>query len=168
MTSPDVKATDTAWRIHTQLADWTGKVDRKATFAISIESAVLAGVIATSGTGELLGDLTGVRLIFYWIGLGLMVIGILASVAAVFPQMGRRPSEVVWKNGLIYFGHLRYWDAGSLAQELRNPNILAILARQLVIMSVILWRKHRCLQVSFEAAIVGAGLLVLAALLPHP
>ena len=34
-------ATDTAWRIHGALVDWTGKVDTKASFALTIESDVL-------------------------------------------------------------------------------------------------------------------------------
>src|SRR3712207_62647 len=32
---------DTAWRIHGAIADWTGKVDTKASFVLTIESALL-------------------------------------------------------------------------------------------------------------------------------
>ena len=168
MTESEDRAVDIGWRIHSQLADWTGKVDNKASFAVSIESAVLIGIIATSDKGEIFGDLAGAELICYWIGFGFLGVAIFSAIAAVFPQIGRRPSEAVWKNGIIFFGHLKWWSVGNLTNELRDSNILQMLSHQLITMSIILWRKHRFLQCSFWAATLGAGLLVSVGILARP
>ena len=55
--------------------DWIGKADNKASFALSIESAALAGVLATSREGGLLGDLGGGALVLYWVGVVLLAGG---------------------------------------------------------------------------------------------
>ena len=154
VTESNNRAIETGWRIHSQLADWTGKVDNKASFAVSIESAVLIGVFATSGKDDLFGDLTDSMLTCYRIGLGFLIIAILASIAAVFPQLGRQSSTMSRMNGIIFFGHLRHWHVDNLIRELRDSDIVTVLARQLIAMSEILWRKHRFLQMSFCAAIV--------------
>lgn len=39
---------ETAWRIHAGLGEWTSKVDAKASFALALESAGVATVIALS------------------------------------------------------------------------------------------------------------------------
>jgi hypothetical protein len=36
-------AAETAWRIHGGLLDWTGKIDSKASFVLTVEAAALAG-----------------------------------------------------------------------------------------------------------------------------
>ena len=162
MTTTDADAIDTAWRIHTQLADWTGKVDTKASFAMSIESAVLAVVIATSGGDELLGDFSGLERIPYWLGIVLLATGIVAAMLAVIPQMGRSNTAVESEDNIVYFGHLRHWKPERLTSRLKEADILPMLARQLTIMSRIAWRKHRRLQLSFAAAMIGTLLLVIA------
>ena len=40
------EATKTAWQVHSVLAEWTRTVDAKASFALAMESAALAGVAA--------------------------------------------------------------------------------------------------------------------------
>jgi hypothetical protein len=64
MTTPtpadaDARAVETAWRIHTELGNWTAKVDAKASFALTLESAATAGVIALSTNDHVLANLHG-------------------------------------------------------------------------------------------------------------
>lgn len=165
--SPDRAHIETAWRIHEHLADWTGKADNKARFALSIESAILAGVIAVSDKGNLLGSLEGCTLATYWIGVLLLVTGILFSAVAVFPRLRRSVTKEEWKTGLIYFGHLRHWDADRLADKLRDADMLSVLANQLVVMSTIAWQKHRLIQWSFGAAGLGAAFIALSGLVAN-
>lgn len=156
--------TETAWLTHQYLTDLIGKADNKARFAMSIESAVLAGVIAISGEGERLGSLEGCMLAIYWIGVLLLVAGILISAVAVFPRLQQSEAKREWKTGLIYFGHLRHWDASHLAEKLKDTDMVPVLARQLVALSAIAWQKHRLIQFSFGAAGSGAVLIALAGL----
>ena len=135
---------------------------------MSIESAVLAGVIAISDKGELLGSLEGCALAIYWIGVLLLVAGILISAIAVFPRLRQSEAKGEWETGLIYFGHLRHWDASRLAEKLKDTDILPVLARQLVALSAIAWHKHRLIQWSFGAAGSGAVLIALAGLVGSP
>jgi hypothetical protein len=53
------EATKTAWQVHSVLAEWTRTVDAKASFALAMESAALAGVAALSGSGHRLGSVSG-------------------------------------------------------------------------------------------------------------
>lgn len=50
---------ETAWRIHAAIGEWTARVDAKASFALTLESAALAGIVALSDDGHLFGDLHG-------------------------------------------------------------------------------------------------------------
>jgi len=65
---------DTAWRTHDSLRDWTGKVDAKASFALTIESAVLGSTVALSGRSGPLNGLQGYALLSYRIGLALLAV----------------------------------------------------------------------------------------------
>ncbi|MFJ8669757.1 hypothetical protein [Streptomyces sp. NPDC093600] len=50
---------ETAWRIHAALGEWTARVDAKASFALTLESAALAGIAALSDKNRLFSNLTG-------------------------------------------------------------------------------------------------------------
>ena len=82
---------DTAWRIHASVADWTGKVDTKASFALTLESAILAGVIAAATDGKALGDGSDpAAFLLYWIGVGLLLIAAFTCLSVVMPQLRGR------------------------------------------------------------------------------
>ena len=68
-----------------------------------------------------------------------------------------------WSSNMIYFGHLRRWNPENLATALAKgtPNV-SQLARQLVTMSKLAWRKHAWLQWSLLGLVVGSGLLAFA------
>jgi Pycsar effector protein len=159
MSEPD--PIDTAWKIHGAISDWTGKSDTKASFALTIESAVLGGVIALSNTDRMLGQVHGgAALLLYRLGIATLSAGILCAAIAVMPRIRSRPSRQAWKENFIYFGHLRYWDASALEKALSQEEILPVLTRQLVAMSKIAWTKYRLVQLSMALSIIGTITIV--------
>ncbi|MFC0005431.1 Pycsar system effector family protein [Micromonospora siamensis] len=164
MTSTD--PAETAWKIHAALVDWTGKVDAKASFALTIESAVLAGAVGLSNSGSRFGNLTGVwPLLIFWAGAGLLAVSVVLSVLVVMPRTRNKNVPTEWPSNFIYFGHLQHWSPEPLEQALRDLDPLPMLSRQLVVMSKIACTKHRRVQESFAAALVGAFLLVIAGMI---
>ncbi len=165
MTAPQPpEATETAWRIHAAISDWTRKVDTKASFALGIESAVLAGVVTLAGDGHRLAGLTGRwEILFFWLGVAFLISGVLAAVSVVRPRL--RDENLVWeaRDNFIYFGHLQHWEADELAKALAERPALPVLTRQLINMSKIAWRKHQAVQWSMTLAVVGTLLVGIAA-----
>ncbi|WP_422744754.1 Pycsar system effector family protein [Micromonospora sp. WMMD754] len=164
MTVPD--STDTAWKIHAALADWTGKVDAKASFALTIESAVLAGAVGLSNSGSRFGNLHGVwPLLTFWVGVGLLAVAVVLAVLVVMPRTRNKNVPTEWPANFIYFGHLQHWSPEPLEQALRDLDPLPMLSRQLVVMSRIACTKHRRVQESLAAALVGAFLVAIAGMI---
>jgi hypothetical protein len=156
---------DTAWRIHATLADWTGKVDAKAGFALTLESAALGAVIAFSGSSHRLGQLDGAfAKTLFWLGAALLGLSALASVSVVNPRLGTR-DEHNWQDHFLYFGELRHWDPECLAEKLQETSPLQSLTRQIVAMSQIAWVKHQRVRQSLFLAVAGTTAVVLAWLL---
>ncbi|MEW2631157.1 Pycsar system effector family protein [Streptomyces sp. NPDC048389] len=152
---------ETAWRIHAALIDWTGKVDVKAAFALTLESAALALTAALHSGAPLSssGPPSGSSAL---LATGAVLLGAAAlfAVLAVTPRMrvdrtARHPTP-----DFIYFGHVRALEPEELAQMLRSADPLPALSRQLVTMSRIAWYKHRCTQASLSLA--AAGLVAVA------
>lgn len=155
---------ETAWRIHGAVADWTGKVDTKATFALTIESAVLVGIVALSGDGHRLSGLHGFGSQFvYWFGISLLVVGVLCAVKAVAPGLRHKKLPVEQRDNFIYFGHLKSWDPSRLETALKDKDILPVLSRQLVVMSKIAWHKHQMVLASLVSSVAGTAVVALAA-----
>ncbi|MBZ6139919.1 Pycsar system effector family protein [Streptomyces olivaceus] len=149
--------TETAWRIHAALADWTGKVDAKAAFALTLESGALAltAVLRSSSGTRSGGSPPGQSFpVLATAAMVLLTAAALMSVLAVVPRLRDRwvPSS---GQDFIYFGHLRGLAPETLAQALRSTDPLPALSRQLVVMSEIAWRKHRYTQVSLSLAATG-------------
>lgn len=156
--------TEFAWRVHSALDAWTGKVDTKASIALAIEAAVFGFVVTLTKRGEQFASLHGFDHALFVVGAGLLLVAILLSLLVVMPQLNRRQSNRIWKSNMIYFGHLRHWDPEQLAQALHKEQPYGEqLARQLVNMSKIAWRKHSLLQGSLLFLVAGAGLLVVLA-----
>lgn len=160
--SPEPDPVDTAWRIHAAVVDWTGKVDTKASFALAIETALLVGIFNASNTG-VLSDLAGWRALWlYRIGTTLLVASVLLAMMVVRPRLRRRALDTESIVDFIYFGHLRHWAPEDLAAALASREVLPVLARQLVRMSKIAWMKHRCVQYSLGAGVLGAACIVMS------
>ncbi|MPQ96869.1 hypothetical protein GB931_02815 [Modestobacter sp. I12A-02628] len=161
----DQDPVDTAWRVHGALADWTGKVDTKASFVLTIESALLVTIIALSSSGRRLFGLDGAALILFWFGVASIVLGVVAVAMVVKPRVRRRDVAQEWHDNYIFFGHLKSWSPAELGEALSEKPVLPVLARQLVNMSKIAWRKHLLVEVSLLCAAVGTVLVALAALI---
>lgn len=155
-----------AWHIYAAVADWTGKVDAKASYALTVESAVLAGAVALSQPGGRLSALPFSALsCTYAAGIGLLAAAVLASVLVIMPRLTRRRRlRLEWPSNYVYFGHLRYWRPDELEEAVRTEDILPVLARAVVAMSELTWRKHRCMQASLSLSAIGSGLIVVALL----
>lgn len=162
----DHEPVETAWHIHAALADWTGKVDAKASFALTIESAVLAGIVALSGDGHRLSGLSGFWThAFYWSGVLLLVSAVVLSASTVAPGLRHKSLKAEQPHNFIYFGHIKDWKEDDLTEALRQREILPVLSRQLVVMSRIAWKKHQTVLFSFLLACSGATAVAIAAAL---
>jgi hypothetical protein len=158
---------DFAWRVHAALNDWTAKVDTKASIVLSLETAILVAVIAFSAPKGVLGRLGGLPVNLFRLGVLLLAGAVVLSGLVVLPRLHRRAAQRDWEHNMIYFGHLKRWDIQDLTdrlQELKPKEILGQLAKQLVTMSRIAWRKHTLLQYSMAFALLGVALVFLAAL----
>ncbi|MDJ0004861.1 DUF5706 domain-containing protein [Rhodococcus fascians] len=154
---------DTAWKIHAALVDWTGKVDTKASFALTIETALLAGVVTLSGPGRVFGDLHGWSAAWYGLGVFLLVVGVVCAVWVVRPRLrsAQLPGEAA--EDFIYFGHLRRLTADTVQERLDEAPLLPVLSRQLVQMSKTAWTKHRLVQWSMSVSPAGVTALAISA-----
>lgn len=157
-------AVDTAWKIHAALVDWTGKVDTKASFALTIEAALLAGVVTLSGTDRVFGKLTGwFPITLYVLGIVVLVAGVLCAVWVVRPRLRTPNLKAESDHNYTYFGHLRHLDQTAVLKHLDETPIKPVLAKQLVEMSKIAWSKHVFVQWSMTLAVFGVLILGLSA-----
>jgi Pycsar effector protein len=155
-----------AWRIHSAITDWTAKVDTKAAIVLSLGGVVLGFFVTLSGHGRILSGLHGWSLVLERIGLSITILGVLLASLVVAPRLNRREARSAWRENIIYFGHLRFWNSQDLADKLQSLNAdqqTSILATQLVATSKIAWRKHRLLQFSMLCIVGGTSLVALAA-----
>ncbi|SHX10874.1 Uncharacterised protein [Mycobacteroides abscessus subsp. abscessus] len=153
---------DTAWKIHSALADWTGKVDTKASFALTIESALLAGVVTLSSNDRALHGLSGWPSFWYWLGVALLVSAVVCAVLVVRPRLRKGSLSPESRENFIYFGHLQYLTPEEIATHLSETPLLPVLAKQLSEMSKIAWTKHRMVQLSMSIAPAGVVLLFIS------
>ena len=155
------------WRVHGALDSWTAKVDTKASISLAIESATVGFVLTLTRQGERLHDLHGFSDALAKVGLASLLLAVGAAVIVVMPQLDRKNAKTpeVWKKNMVFFGHLRHWSVDELAVKLsHHQDEERQLARQLVVMSQIAWRKHARLQWSLGFYVAGSMLLVLALL----
>ena len=158
---------ETAWKIHAILADWTGKVDTKATFALTIEAAALSAVVLLTRPDQPFSQLDApVSVGSLWFGCLLLGAAALSAIDAVVPRTRTAAIDAEWPRNYVYFGHLRHWQPEELAERLANKpdDLLPVLCRQLVNMSKIAWLKHRRVQLSLTLAAVGVTSIALAAI----
>lgn len=160
---PEPDAIGNAWRIHDSIRDWTGKVDSKASFALTIDSALLVAVLALASGHRRLANLDGAALGFFVAGVVGVILAALLSARAVRPQIREAKVSRDWPDNFIFFGHLKFWEQDGLHAALLERDILPVLSRQLIVMSQIAWKKHRWLQWSMNFLIAGAACLGIAA-----
>lgn len=146
---------DAAWKIHAALIDWTGKVDTKASFALTIESALLAGVVTLSGEGRVFYHLSGWAVFWYVLGIALLIASVLCAIWVVRPRLRAANLKTEAPDNFIYFGHLRHLTPEAVQDQLQRPSLLSVLSKQLVEMSKIAWTKHKIVQWSLSLAPVG-------------
>ncbi|MEV5242938.1 Pycsar system effector family protein [Streptomyces cinnamoneus] len=160
------EARETAWRIHAAIGEWTTRVDAKASFALTLESAALAGIVALSGDGHRFSHLHGYGARGpLWAGALLILTAAVLAILVVAPRLrSARKLESEAPQNFIYFGHLQFWDPADLIQKLQQEDTLPVLSTQLVNMSKIAWRKHRLVQLSFLLAAIGGALVFIAGL----
>ncbi|MFI8459550.1 Pycsar system effector family protein [Kitasatospora sp. NPDC085464] len=142
----------------------TGRVDSKASFALTIESAALGAIVALSGTGTTLGRTSGaLPATAFWLGVAILALAAIAAVSVVVPRGGGKHESDA--PNFVYYGQLRHWTPDRLATELDGADLLPLLSRQLVEMSRIIWIKDRRVRQSLLLAIAGCCLVALAGLL---
>lgn len=154
----EVEQLEFAWKLHDNLSDWTARVDVKASIALAIEAAVL-GFVITLTTDE--KPLAGLVCWPAWIllgGVAMLGASVLLAILVVFPQLRGRHLRSEYQSNYVYFGHLRLWEASSLASRLEShTDDVEVISRQLVRMSEIVWRKHVWLQWSLSLLILGVA-----------
>ncbi|MEU1512943.1 Pycsar system effector family protein [Streptomyces sp. NPDC005811] len=141
-------------------------MDAKASFALTLESAALAGIVALSDEGRLFGSLYGwgARALL-WTGSVLILAGAVLAILVVTPRLRSRSAlEHEAPQSFIYFGHLQFWKPEDLETALQRQDMLPMLSRQLINTSKIAWRKHRFVQVSFLLAAIGGAFVFFAGL----
>ncbi|MFI6444592.1 Pycsar system effector family protein [Kitasatospora sp. NPDC050543] len=156
---------DAAWRIHGSLADWVGRVDVKASFALSLATAALVAITSVAQTVQISGAHSQRRqtatLVDLWVSAVLVAAALVFAIAAVAPRIGSRGEPDEWRHNVIYFGHLRYWSADELAAALAEQDLLPALSGQLVALSRIAWAKH--VRVRTSLVLGGVGVTLAAA-----
>jgi hypothetical protein len=154
---------DAAWRIFGALVDWNGKVDVKAAFTLTLDTAVLAGVVALSRSGEMFATLHGWADNVFRVGAVLTFLSALCAVVVVSPILRSRTerSTDVRNGNFIYFGHLALMTKPEIIEALKG-DVLAAVAQELENTSKNAWVKNRLTQVALSLVAVGCTLIVLS------
>jgi len=157
------------WRVHSAQESWTAKVDGKASLLLALQGGALFAIAAGHQKDGFLAKLTGWHLDVIVAASISLVIGIVSTIAAVFPQLGRaKTHRAEYTSHLVYFGHLRHWKPYELSAELADvtgADELRMLGSQLQRMSEINWRKHQMLRAGLlltALPIVAVTIVVLA------
>lgn len=161
-TPPHDDPVGNAWQIHAALTTWTANVDNKSSFALGLETGLLAGAVALRGSDNFLQTFNndGSRLLWA-IAVVLLGFAVMLTSLVVAPRLNSRKLGKDLTRDYIYFGHLSTKYAGpaktdDLVAALKAEPVLDVIARQLQIMGKIAWQKHRRLQIAMIAGTVGA------------
>lgn len=155
-----------AWRIHDAQADWTGKVDAKASFSFGIQSAIIATVIALTAEDKLFDNFQGWWVALFLAGVLLLMSGAFMSALVVAPILRSKNLNQESRDNFIYFGHLRYWNGHEerLQRKLLETDLLAQLTLQLTRTAEIAWKKHVKVRLSIWFGMAGGFVLVVCGL----
>lgn len=159
------EAIENAWRIHDAQADWTGKVDAKASFSFGIQSFVIAAVVALIADDKLFDDFASWWIGLFLFGVCLLGLGVVWAALVVAPWLRASELESESKVDHIYFGHVRLVSPSELERRLRDDDFLPVLTRQIVRSADIAWKKHRRVQTSIALGVAGGLTLIACGLL---
>ncbi|GHF97408.1 Pycsar system effector family protein [Streptomyces thermodiastaticus] len=159
-------ATRHAWQLQGTLAESTRTADAKASFALAIESAMLAAMVTLAGSEHGLGRISGaLARTVLWTGVALLAVSVVLAVLAVLPRHDREGRRrPVHQDDFVFYGHIRHLTAAELEESLRGHDPLPALSRQIVAMSRILWIKQRLVRQSLLIAVGGGVLIAVGAL----
>lgn len=156
----DPSSIETAWKIHAAQADWTGKVDSKAAFALTVHTALLTVAVV------LFANLHGwLQHALFGAATGLLVIGAILAASVVAPRLRSRGLRQASRANYVYFGHARHWKAEELTKRLQGDDMLPQLSRQIVVMADIVWGKHVRVGWAIWLGVAGGIALLAAAVL---
>jgi hypothetical protein len=154
-----------AWHIHAAMESWTSRADLKASILLALQGAVLVAAITSAAVVGRSGWAVTVALG----GIAVLMLAAGLTATATVPALGStRAHRRASPNNFIYFGHVRHRPADRLAEQLAavtEQDQVAMLARQLVVMSVLNWRKHRLLQISMLLTVTAVLMLIGAAVM---
>ncbi|OBY29673.1 hypothetical protein ACT18_21830 [Mycolicibacter kumamotonensis] len=128
-----------------------------------MESALLAGLVTLSGEGRVFHSLSGWAVVWYVLGILLLIVGALCAAWVVRPRLRAANLKAEAQDNFIYFGHLRHLTPEAVQARLEDTTLLPVLSKQLVEMSKIAWTKHRLVQLSMSLAPVGVVALGICA-----
>jgi hypothetical protein len=149
-----------AQKVHDSVAGSIGKADAKAGFVATLNTAVLAGVVALVHLDRL--GAVGRGLVA--VGVTLMVAALMCAVAVVLPILRARHTKH-GAGSVLYFGTVRHYNSEELADRLAGVDTAREMCAQAVVLSRLSWIKHRLLQVAMLATIAGASITGLTILL---
>ncbi|MFI5710984.1 Pycsar system effector family protein [Kribbella sp. NPDC051620] len=149
-----------AQKVYDSVAGSIGKADAKAGFVATLNTAVLAGVVALVH----LNRLGNAGRVLVALGVALMVAALLCAVAVVLPILRARHTKHGSGN-VLYFGTVRHYTPDELADRLAGEDTAREMCAQAVVLSRLSWIKHRLLQVAMLATIAGATVTGLTLLL---
>lgn len=151
---------DTAWQLHAAQMEWTGKVDAKAGFILTLAAAAIATGVALSADGMVFHGIADSWVqVPYGLSLVLLIAAVFTAAWAVAPALRPGNLKAEAEVDFIYFGHARHWTADKLAEALNERDPLPVVTRQVVRMAEIAWNKHR--RVAWATWLTGAGVLLM-------
>ena len=111
----------------------------------------------------MLHDLGGWAVVWYVVGILLLVASVLCAAWVLRPRLRASNLEVEAPDNFVYFGHLRHLTPEAVQDRLEGPTLLPVLSKQLVEMSKIAWTKHRLVQLSMSLSPIGVMALGICA-----
>lgn len=154
------KALDNAWQLHAAQMEWTGKVDTKAGFILTLDTAAIATGVALSADGLVFHGIRESWIqVLYGFALSSLIVAAALAAWAVAPALRSGKLKEEATVDFIYFGHSRHWQADDLAAVLRDGDALPVVTRQVVRMAGIAWDKHRRVWWSTWLTLVGVALM---------
>ncbi len=154
------RAMDAAWRVHDIAADALVRVDAKAGFAATVETAATAAVLTLAAAGAARRAVAVVPLVT---GGVLLAAGVVLSVLVVLQVLrSARLPEGAPRN-FLYFGALAAMEPVGLTDVLvkallSDRDVVEVVREQAVTLSRLADRKHRLLRWSLLAAVAGGVL----------